>query len=70
MAQTVGGDLPYRNRSARRTQPQVERAVGKRRSRIPRKHKLRSCQVDPSGRKNPPSSKVLLNVLPLEERLT
>jgi hypothetical protein len=27
-----------------------------------------TCEVDPSGRKNPPSSKVFLNVSPLKQR--
>jgi hypothetical protein len=49
MAQSMGCDLPHPEGSARSPQPQVERPVGKRRTRISRKHKRRPRKGDSSG---------------------
>ncbi len=70
MPQSVGGDLPHPERSARGAQPQVERPVGKWRPRIPRKHKLRRREADPTGSHDASAFNALLNVLPLKERRT
>jgi hypothetical protein len=64
------GDLPHPEGSARRPQPKVERAIGKRLARISRKHKLRGREVNPAGSQDPAAFKTLLGALPLEERRT
>ena len=68
MPQPVRGDLPHPEDSACGAQPKVERAVGERRARISRKHKLRSREGDPAGSQDAPAFKALLNGLPLVER--
>jgi hypothetical protein len=70
VAQSMGCDLPQPERSARRPQPQIERAVGERRARIPCKHKLRRREGDSAGSQDPAAFKFLLEGLPLEERCT
>ena len=70
VAQPMRGDLPHPERSASRPQAKVERPVRERRSRIPRKHKLRSGEGDPAGGQNAAAFKALLEGLPLEERRT
>jgi len=68
VAQPVGGDLPHPERIACRSEPEVERAVGERRTRISRKHELRPREGDPAGAKDPSALKALLQRFPLEKR--
>ena len=70
VAQPVGCELPYPERPASGSQPQVERAIGKRLARIPCKHKLRRREGDSAGSHDPAAFKFLLEGLPLEERCT
>ena len=62
----MGGDLPYPDCSARRTQPQVESTVGKGRPGISRKHKLRSCKGNPTQGTDSLAFEPFLDRLPLE----
>ena len=70
VAQPMRGDLPYPEGSTGGPQPQIERPIGKRRARIPRKHKLRRGKRDPSGGHDLAALKAFLDCLPLDERRT
>jgi hypothetical protein len=70
VAQPMGCNLPHPDRSARRPQPQVKRAVRKWRAGISRKHKLRGSKGEPSKSHDAPRFKALLNILPLKKRRT
>ena len=64
------GDLPRPEGFARRSQPQIERPVGKRSARVSCKYKLRGREADPTGSQDPAAFKSLLDVLPLAQRRT